>query len=169
MTRDEFINDVRDIDDLQDFCDEIGCSTLEGVYSPDYYDEWIEDQLVDLARNNTWRDLYGILSNFDDDAGYDFYMSDEYGDLKPIEFEDIKDQVLDWADYNAAWDEMLDDDDEERELSEEERYEIEPTEEEDCTVMEMFVESRNCVQTLTPEQLEALGNGLRATMELVAE
>lgn len=178
MTREEFLYDVRDYDELREFCEDVGCDILDGVYDEDMFNEYIEDRLVDLARENTWRDLYHILNDYDSDSGYDYYIWDEdYCEYKPKDFDDLKSLVLDWADYEDAW---HDDDEEEdyeteqvsdydRWLTPEERFERIPTEEEDCTVFDMFKESRNCVQTMTPEDLDALGNGLRATRELIAE
>lgn len=115
MTRSEFIDNVTEFSELIDFCRDEGCDELEDVYSDDGMDEYIDEELVDMARNcDGWRSLLDTLSGIT--TGYDYYYRDEYGDwvgLGDSDFDDYKNDVLDWMDSNDYWDDEEDEDDEE--------------------------------------------------------
>lgn len=161
MNRSTFIDDVNDFYDLSQFCEEAGCYLLEDIYSEDARNEMIDESLVDLARNNSWQDLYNILDRYRDNSGYDFYEYDDYYDeYRPADFDYWKGEVRDWADENDAWE----DDEEEEPFEPYDPFEVE---EEECTVMDMLSESRGCVQRFTEEELEVLGNGLREANEMI--
>lgn len=161
MTRTEFIDEINDFYELINFCDDVRCYLLEDVISADSRDEIIDESLVDLARNNTWQDLFSILDGYRDNSGYDYYEYDEYyGEWRPADFDYWKEQVAEWGDDNDAWGE----DEEEPRFEPVDTFEVE---EEECTVMDMLSESRDCVQRFTEEELEALGNGLREANEMI--
>ena len=97
MTRREFINDVQYWSDLLDFCSDEGCDYCEDVYSSDQWNDWIDDNMYDWARNNGWREILRILQDYDELTGYDYYRKDEYGDwygLDDNDFESYKNSLL---------------------------------------------------------------------------
>ena len=98
MTRQDFIDNINYWSELLDFCSDEDCDVCEDIYSEDARDDCIDEELVDMARNNNWRDMYNILDSIPD--GYDYYRQDNYGDWVGVddEFDDYKDQVLEWMD-----------------------------------------------------------------------
>ena len=157
MKRAEFETEVTSWWELKDLCDEVGCEIMEDFIDGDYRDEIIDDELVDLARNNTWQDLYRILSDYDDQSGYDYYIYDSYygtyNGVSNDEFEDYKQQVCEWMDQHDEWDE--EDEDEDYELPEEETVFTEnnsvPTPKEDCTFDDMFDDGVSCIRPITAD------------------
>lgn len=115
MTRQEFIDDVTSWDELIDFCNDNGCGYCDDVYSEYSRDEYIDDDLVDMARNaDGWSDLLDSLNNIP--TGYDFYRRDDYGEWRGLgdyEFSDYKSDVLEWGDDAEIWDEDEEEDGEE--------------------------------------------------------
>ena len=102
MTRREFEDEVTTWWELQDFCEEIRCNIMDGLIDGDSRSAYIDEELVDLARNNTWTDLLSILQRYEDESGYEYYLYDEYyGEYRGIsdyDFDDYKQQVMEWAD-----------------------------------------------------------------------
>lgn len=165
MTRQEFVENILDYYDLTQFCEENGLSSLDDVYDRDQWDEWVEDRLVDWARNNSWRDLYNILCDCDNDDGYDYYQYDDgEGRLCPIEFDELRSMVLEEADYEEVWDDENDEEDSESDYQE---YESEDEIEEGCSIEEMFVDSKNCIQKFSMQELDAIGEGLRDVLSMI--
>lgn len=115
MTRQQFIDEVNDWWELIDFCNEYECSYCEDVYSEESRDDYINEDLVDMARNaDSWSSLLDILNDIT--TGYDYYRRTDYDDwegLGDYEFNDYKNDVLEWADNNEIWE-----DDEEEALPE---------------------------------------------------
>lgn len=111
MTRQDFIDNINYWSELLDFCSDEDCDVCEDIYSEDARDDCIDEELVDMARNNNWRDMYNILDSIPD--GYDYYRQDNYGDWVGVddEFDDYKDQVLEWMDDGGYWDDEEDEDD----------------------------------------------------------
>lgn len=125
MTRQEFIDGVRDIQELMDFINEndIDCNLRDVIYTGDEADDYLDEHLVYMAREYSWTDLRDILReiylNFDEyyiRDGDNFYEYDDYN------FEDDKMAVLDEVDayYPEIWEtEELSDDAEDEESEEE--------------------------------------------------
>lgn len=114
MTRNEFIDSVDRWHELVNFCYDEGCYICDDIYSEDTRDDFINEELVDLARDSdSWQDLLRNLQNVPD--GYDYYERDDYGDWYGLndynDFDRYKNDVLEWMDERDAWDE--DDDEEE--------------------------------------------------------
>ena len=171
MTRDEFLDDMQDIGDLLNFCGRNDCDVLDHVVDEYSKDDYINEMLVDQARNSDWRDMYSWLRNVYDNSGYDYYEYDDYeGEYRQADYDYCLERVLDWCDEEEFWDEP-DEEDEEfiPQLTDEELYELEPVEEEDCSVMDMFAESNDHVRRVTEEELEILGNSMRSIQELINE
>lgn len=120
MTRQQFIDEVNDWWELIDFCNDEGCSYCDDVYSEESRDDYINEKLVDMARNaDSWSELLDILNDIA--TGFDYYSRDDYGEwygLGDYEFNEYRDNVLEWGDDNDIWEEeeedepLLDDDDE---------------------------------------------------------
>ena len=105
MTRQYFIDNINYWSELLEFCSDEDCDVCEDIYSEDSRDDCIDEELVDMASYNNWRDMYNILDAIPD--GYDYYRQDNYGDWVGVddEFDDYKDQVLEWMDDGGYWDE----------------------------------------------------------------
>lgn len=128
MTRGEFLEDITCWDDLLAFCNENGCNVCEDIYSRSNMNDYINDVLVDMARNaDDWQDLWNELDIIP--IGYDFYIKNEYGEFTGadvVDFDDYKNDVLEWADDEEVFDE-----DEEYEDSEE-AYDEDTEDDEQC-------------------------------------
>ena len=120
MTRQQFIDEVNEWQELINFCNDEGCSCCNDVYSEEDRDDYINERLVDMARNaDSWSELLDTLSDIT--TGYDYYRRDDYGEwcgLDDYEFDDYKDDVLEWADDQDIWE-----DDEEEPLPEDDEDE----------------------------------------------
>lgn len=111
MTRNEFLENVTTFGDLKDFCYNEDCSILEDVYDEEGRDDYINECLMDWARDDTWQELHDRLDGIP--TGYDWYRYDDYGDwcaLDDEDFEDYKNDVLEWADDHGVWDDDEEDD-----------------------------------------------------------
>lgn len=132
MTRQEFLDDVYDFDALRDFCYDNNCWFCDDVYDDESKDGYINERLPVMADNaDGWQSLYRTLHNIP--IGYDYYRLDDYGDfngLDDADFEDYKNDVLEWMDNNEYWGE--DEDDEEEYFPPEEEYSEEEDDEESC-------------------------------------
>lgn len=112
MTRDEFLDGINSWYELREFCSDFRCDVCECIYSQNEMDEYIDSNLLDMARDASgWEDLLSDLQDYP--TGYDYYIRDDDGDFvgaDESDFSDYKDEVLEWAD-----DEGIFDDDEEDE------------------------------------------------------
>lgn len=120
MTRQDFIDNINDFDELIDFCNDYECSYCDDVYSEESRDDYINEDLVDMARyTDSWYSLLNTLYNIT--TGYDYYRHTDYGDwegLGDYEFNAYKNDVLEWADDQDIWE-----DDEEEPLPEDDEDE----------------------------------------------
>ena len=132
MTREEFLDNVNDWDELLDFCYDNDIYTCEDIHTDAQKDEYIEDNLVEWARTNTWKELYNILDDIPDEGSW--YVINDYGDIWEAtddDFEDYKQRTLEKCDDGELFDEeepYEEDDIEDYTLDEEEEEdeEIEP-------------------------------------------
>lgn len=70
MTRNEFLDNVNDWYELIEFCNDMGCSYCDDVYSEESMNDDINERLADWACEYTWQEL---LSKLDDiPSGYDY-------------------------------------------------------------------------------------------------
>ena len=96
MTRQEFIVDICDFDQLRDFADTFNYE-FDDVYTQEQYDSEIDDWVSE--DNLSWQDLRDYLTNLPD--GYDFYTRDRWGDWEgrhSDDIDDLKAAFLNWAD-----------------------------------------------------------------------
>lgn len=129
MTRQEFLDDVCDFSELREFCYDNDCGICDDIYDDESKDDYINEHLSDMA--DDWRSLYRILDDIP--TGYDYYRLDDYGDFNGLDdddFEDYKDEVLEWMDNNEYWDE--DEDDEEEYFPPEDEYSEGEDDDESC-------------------------------------
>lgn len=132
MTRTEFLENIETFGELKDFCYDEDCSLLEDVYDEEGMDSFVNECLMDWARNDTWQELYSRLDDIP--TGYDWYRY-EYGDWEVLDgedFEDYKNDVLEWGDENDIWDA------EDDEYDDDDNFESEPEEDEPAPEDEDF-------------------------------
>lgn len=158
MTRDEFERNVRDWDELKNFCWENNCDECDSVESSDSWNEWIEDNLVDWARNETWRDMLSILNRMDDNSGYDWYVWDDYeSEYRPVDdsdFDDYYRRVFEWADENDVFDDAEHDEEDEEDFEPVDPEDEEPTPDEECSFDDICKDAIGCVRRINEEILE---------------
>lgn len=107
MTRQDFINDIDLWHELIDFCNDNGCYECEDIYDSEQRDDFLNEEVENIARNETWREMLETLQGFADGSGYDYYIKDNYGDfvgLDDDDFDAYKSEVLDWGDRYDIWD-----------------------------------------------------------------
>lgn len=118
MTRQEFVEDVYSWGDLIAFCCDEGLSHCEDVYTDNDKDECINEDLIEMARDaSNWLDLLDTLRSIP--TGCYYYRKDDYGEWYGLcdedsDFNDTKDEILNYCDENNIWDEEV----EESELEE---------------------------------------------------
>lgn len=158
MTRDEFLEEITTWQQLRDFCEDNGCGDyLMDIYSEEDRDGYVDDCIVDWARDYTWTELYSILDNIP--TGYEYYRLCEDGDwegLTQADFDAFKDDVADWCDRNDIWDEEYTEEDDEEEAPEEDEEEDDsepvdeepPIEDEDFSLDELFLVGIGCIRDI---------------------
>lgn len=155
MTRAEFFDNVTTWWELKDFCDDERCDICEDIYDEDGRDSYINDCLMDWARNDTWTELLARLEDIP--TGYEAYRYDDYGEWEGLDdgdFRAIRDEVAEWVDEYSSWDDDEEEDEEEavdEEDTPEEYVDPEdetPIEDEDCSFDELFVAGVVCVQSI---------------------
>lgn len=124
MTRQEFIDDLCDFDQLRDFADTFGYE-FEDAYTQEQYDIEVDNQVREGGLS--WQDIRDYLRNLPD--GYDFYIRDRWGDWEgrySDDIDDLKEAFLNWADDE---DDVFDPEEGDEEDQEEEADEREETSE----------------------------------------
>lgn len=155
MTRADFYNTITTWPQLIQFCRDVGCSYTSDVYSEAARDEYIEDSLVDWAREGTWQELRDRLCDIP--TGYEYYEED-YGDWRPLDDGNLaafRDDVAEWCDDCDYWDEEEDYDEYDDYIEEAPNIDpedIDPIEEEDCSLDELFDAGHICIRNI--EELE---------------
>lgn len=151
MTRQEFIDEVTMWSELIDFCYNENINFCNDVYSEDEKDDYFNNELVEMARKaDDWRDLQSRLEDIPDGCYY--YINDDYGGFRGADdddFDDHKDDILEYMDDNEYWD-----DEEEEEVEEEpapddeDPEDEEPVEEEDVSIAELFATCNSKLQKI---------------------
>jgi len=139
MTANEFLENVNSYYDLKDFCSETGCDYCDNILDDDSLDEEVDYALSEYRRDYNWREIRDLLSDIP--TGYDWYRCDgsfDYVGLDDSDFDDIKDEVYEWALNNGYFDDEVDEDEEEYEEESVEEDDYEPLEEEDFSVGDLF-------------------------------
>jgi hypothetical protein len=146
MTRNEFIDNITEWYELKDFCSDFDCDVCEDIYDDDDYDDSVEEDIRDAIADYGWRDIRDFLGNLP--SGYYYYRRNsafDYDGLDDDDFEDYKEDVLEWGDDYGAWDdeeeedeEYADADDDFLDSLEEEPDEDETIEEEDFSIDDLI-------------------------------
>lgn len=114
MTRNEFIDNITEWCELKDFCNDFDCDICEDIYDDDDYDDSVEEDIRDAIADYGWRDIRDFLGNLP--SGYYYYRRNsafDYDGLDDDDFEDYKEDVLEWGDDYGAWDDEEDEDEDE--------------------------------------------------------
>lgn len=177
MTRAEFYENVTTWRELKNFCSDEQCDICDDIYDERGRDDYINDCLMDWARNNSWT---GLLSRLEDiPTGYDYYQCDDYGDWVGLDdnddFDDIREEVVDWMDNNGYWDDEEEANDDEEEVFDDEEdapfidpEDAEPIDDEDCSLGELFEGSVARIQAISEEELEAARETERALQDFLS-
>lgn len=154
MTRAEFFENVTSWWDLKDFCSDEQCDICDDIYDEESRDDYINECLIDWARNDSWTELLSRLEDIP--TGYDYYRYDDYGEWEGLvdgDFDEIRDEVAEWMDDNGYWDDDEEESDDEDEEPIDDEEEEPPVEDEDCSLGELFAASATRVQSIAEEEL----------------
>lgn len=136
MTLEQFNDDIVDFGDLKTWCWDNDCDICDSIYSEDDRDSIIDEDLYNWAREYNWREIYRMLSEIP--TGDYYYLNGDYGwEEVEYDFERWKDDVRDWGIENGAFD---DEEESAYDCLEDETdpYELEPIEDEDILLSDMF-------------------------------
>lgn len=143
MTRSEFLDNITEWYELKDFCNDFDCDVCEDIYDDDDYDDCVDEDIRDAIADYSWRDIRDFLGNLP--SGYDYYRRNsalDYDGLGDDDFEDYKEDVLEWGDDYGVWEdeeeEEYAEDDDFLDSQEEEPNEEESVEEEDFSVGDLI-------------------------------
>lgn len=153
MTRQEFVDEVCSWSDLIDFCSDNRLDFTDDIYDEGGRDDYVNEGLVDMARENTWDELWSILDRIP--TGYEYYRYD-YGDwdgLTDDDFYDLKQEVEEYCARNGYFDDEEEEEpeeteDEPEEEDEEPEEEEEPIEDEDFSLGEFFSSGVDMIEDL---------------------
>ena len=170
MTRAEFFENVTTWWDLKNFCSDEQCDICDDIYDEEDRDYYINDCLMDWARNDSWTELLARLENIP--TGYEYYRYDDYNEwegLDDVDFDELRDEVAEWMDENGHWE-----DDEEEPFDDEEDApyidpeDTAPLDDEDCSLGELFNGSFARIQAISEEELEAARETERALQDFLS-
>ena len=124
----DFINNVTDWRDIIEFCVNNDLDFHTNIYNNDELNDYIEDNLEELARDYYWTEVLNILQDIP--QGLDFYIKEEdsfmeFSPARQSDFDLIKNEILEYMDDVDGWDE----DEQESDASEESNQESENQEE----------------------------------------
>lgn len=124
----DFINNVTDWRDIIEFCVNNDLDFHTNIYNNDELNDYIEDNLEELARDYYWTEVLDVLQNIP--QGLDFYIKEEdsfmeFSPARQSDFDLIKNEILEYMDDINGWDE----DEQEPDVSEESNQESENQEE----------------------------------------
>lgn len=153
MTREEFEEIISSFDELIDWCYDYDCNICSCIYDKYAYNEFINEQLCDWAREYDWTEMRDILVNLP--TGYDYYTRNGYGEWEGLEnydFDDYYHDVLQWGDDNEIWD--VEDEDPEEESQNCDDEEETPIEIENISFSELFLSSVSTMQAIRQKEEE---------------
>ena len=117
MTREYFQENINDWWDLYNFCCDEGCEIVASLYDWEGICDYINENLVEWARYDSWQDLRDRLNAYDDMYGYDWYVYSEadcdYVGVDDNDFVRYKSEVYDWMCDGGRWDDEGDEEEEE--------------------------------------------------------
>ena len=145
MTRNEFIDNITEWYELKDFCNDFDCDVCEDIYDDDDYDDYVEEDVRDAVGECSWREIRDLLCDLP--SGYDYYRRNgnlDYDGMDNDDFEDYKEQALEWGDDYGVWEDEEEEDEEYADADdfldslEEEPDEDETIEEEDFSIDDLI-------------------------------
>lgn len=171
MRRQEFIDEVTTWDELLSAADELReYDLLSDIYSDEARNDWINESLMDWARELDWQDMLGRLSDFNSDSS-EWWQLDDYGEWNAVSdgddyFEDMKSELLEIGDDNSAWDDA---EEGEEDTEDEELFDPEPDLEidEDQSVGDFFVECNSVFKTIEEKIREDRTNEERSFKDFI--
>ena len=106
MTREDFMNDYNSVGEIYEFCMEndefsdIFCY----IRSRDEIDDYLDDMFMEELRyDSRWYEVRDQMNCIDE--GYDWYDTEyEVVGFDDCDYEDLKEKVLEAADYDDFWD-----------------------------------------------------------------
>lgn len=106
--RSDFINNVTDWRDIIEFCVNNDLDIPTTLYDNDELNDYIEENLEELARNYYWTEVLEVLQNIP--QGFDFYIKEEdslmeFSPARQSDFNLIKNEILEHMDDINGWDE----------------------------------------------------------------
>lgn len=110
MTRNEFIDNITEWYELKDFCNDFDCDVCEDIYDDDDYDDCVEEDVRDAVGECSWREIRDSLCDLP--SGYDYYRRNgnlDYDGMDNDDFEDYKEQALEWGDDYGVWEDEEED------------------------------------------------------------
>lgn len=113
MTRQEFIEEVCDFNSLKQFCYDEGCDFMDDIIEEYELSDVIDEDIVSAVRTRGWEDIRDMLCDIDE--CYPYYRINgelDYEALTDSDIDDLREEILSWADANDIFDE--DDADEEQ-------------------------------------------------------
>lgn len=150
MTVTEFNENITTWWELKEFCDEYNCWVCDSIYDDDSVNDYINNRLYDMARDEQWEDVRSWLDQFADGYGEGYYHIDEYEDITYLDDEDFinyKDEVLAWAlDHDVVEGDTDEEDDEDEDCELEE--EATPYEAAEFSFDELYNESHVVLNTI---------------------
>lgn len=156
MTRAQFFEEVSTWWELMDFCSDQRCDLCEDIYDDEARDDYINDCLMDWAREDSWEELLSRLQDIP--TGYEYYRLD-YGEWEGLndgsDFDEMRDEVAEWMDENGYWDDEEEEDDDEEDAPYIDLEDAEPIDDEDCSLGELFEGSVARIQAISEEEIEA--------------
>ena len=168
MTREEFLENTTDFDELVYFCNEYGYyEYVEDIMDSESFDNWLDEKFADDLSHYSWREIRDEMNDVPE--GYDWYrIYDGYYGLTDDDFSEILQEVLERCDDDEFWDHPEEDDidsyvdddilSEEEIVEEEEVLEIE----DEASMLDMFASTSSFIKQeyIEPkeEDVEAAGN-----------
>lgn len=159
MTRQEFIDDICDMDDLYRVCSDADVLHLfECYYDASSFDERVEQCLCEDIPNVGWREAVGYFYNEMPDYGYSWYFWPDDGSsptgVGDYEFENLKSEVLEYLDDGGYFDEEYDEYQEPEPQEEEEEEDDRPDFEDDIDFMDFTSGNDEFLGSITEEPAE---------------
>lgn len=105
MTREEF-DSITTIEELLDAASDVGCDDIaDSIYSSDARDDILNERMCNSVGDYTWREMLGLLNEWEDEGGYDWYFYNEWGDFRPItdgddDFDNLKEELYEYMSEN---------------------------------------------------------------------
>lgn len=105
MTREEF-DSITTIEELLDTASDVGCDDIaDSIYSSDARDDILNERMCNSVGDYTWREMLGLLNEWEDEGGYDWYFYNEWGDFSPItdgddDFDNLKEELYEYMSEN---------------------------------------------------------------------